>query len=131
MFGECSHGHRIRRDVFKSTSVIQLNLTRPDIPVIDLMPDQKNIATKGHTMRRELSCKLVPVTLAHKAYQQDMVMIQESTVTLEYNNDFRPSLQEKGWLKRSSPDERSGEICEIKDNPWMVGCPFHPEFGHV
>jgi CTP synthase len=121
------------RDVFKSTSVNSTEFDPdPTYPVIDLMPDQKNIATKGHTMRLgNYPCKLVPGTLAHKAYQQDMVMIQERhRHRFEYNNDFRQSLQEKGLvLSGLSPDERLVEICEIKDNPWMVGCQFHPEFG--
>jgi CTP synthase len=121
------------RDVFKSTSVNSTEFDPdPTYPVIDLMPDQKNIATKGHTMRLgNYPCKLVPGTLAHKAYQQDMVMIQERhRHRFEYNNDFRQSLQEKGLvLSGLSPDERLVEICEVKDNPWMVGCQFHPEFG--
>jgi CTP synthase len=121
------------RDVFKSTSVNSTEFDPdPTYPVIDLMPDQKNVSTKGHTMRLgNYPCKLVPGTLAHKAYQQDMVMIQERhRHRFEYNNDFRQSLQEKGLvLSGLSPDERLVEICEIKDNPWMVGCQFHPEFG--
>jgi len=121
------------RDVFKSSSVNSTEFDPdPTYPVIDLMPDQKNIATKGHTMRLgNYPCKLVPGTLAHKAYQQDMVMIQERhRHRFEYNNDFRQSLQEKGLvLSGLSPDERLVEICEVKDNPWMVGCQFHPEFG--
>jgi CTP synthase len=121
------------RDVFKSTSVNSTEFDPdPTYPVIDLMPDQKNVSTKGHTMRLgNYPCKLVPGTLAHKAYQQDMVMIQERhRHRFEYNNDFRQSLQEKGLvLSGLSPDERLVEICEVKDNPWMVGCQFHPEFG--
>ncbi len=121
------------RDVFKSISVNSTEFDPdPTYPVIDLMPDQKNIATKGHTMRLgNYPCKLVPGTLAYKAYQQDVVMIQERhRHRFEYNNDFRQSLQEKGLvLSGLSPDERLVEICEVKDNPWMVGCQFHPEFG--
>ena len=121
------------RDVFKSTSVNSTEFDPdPTYPVIDLMPDQKNVSTKGHTMRLgNYPCKLVPGTLAFKAYQQDMVMIQERhRHRFEYNNDFRQSLQEKGLvLSGLSPDERLVEICEVKDNPWMVGCQFHPEFG--
>jgi len=121
------------RDVFKSASVNSTEFDPdPTYPVIDLMPDQKNVSTKGHTMRLgNYPCKLVPGTLAFKAYQQDMVMIQERhRHRFEYNNDFRQSLQEKGLvLSGLSPDERLVEICEVKDNPWMVGCQFHPEFG--
>ena len=121
------------RDVFKSTSVNSTEFDPdPTYPVIDLMPEQKNIASKGHTMRLgNYPCKLLPGTLAYQAYQQDIVMIQERhRHRFEYNNDFRQSLQEKGLvLSGLSPDERLVEICEVKDNPWMVGCQFHPEFG--
>ena len=121
------------RDVFKSISANSTEFDPdPTYPVIDLMPDQKNIANKGHTMRLgNYPCKLIPGTLAFKAYQQDVVLIQERhRHRFEYNNDFRQALQEKGLvLSGLSPDERLVEICEVKDNPWMVGCQFHPEFG--
>jgi CTP synthase len=121
------------RDVFKSVSVNSTEFDPdPTYPVIDLMPDQKNIASKGHTMRLgNYPCKLIPGTMAAKAYQQEIVMIQERhRHRFEYNNDFRHALQEKGLvLSGLSPDESLVEICEIKDNPWMVGCQFHPEFG--
>ena len=121
------------RDVFNSISVNSTEFDPdPTYPVIDLMPDQKNIATKGHTMRLgNYPCKLVPGTLAFQAYQQDLVMIQERhRHRFEYNNDFRQALQEKGLvLSGLSPDDRLVEICEVKDNPWMLGCQFHPEFG--
>jgi CTP synthase len=121
------------RDVFNSISVNSTEFDPdPTYPVIDLMPDQKNIASKGHTMRLgNYPCKLVPGTLAFQAYQQDLVMIQERhRHRFEYNNDFRQALQEKGLvLSGLSPDDRLVEICEVKDNPWMLGCQFHPEFG--
>ena len=121
------------RDAFSSNSVNSTEFDpAPTYPVIDLMPDQKNIASKGHTMRLgNYPCKLVPGTLAAKAYQQEIVMIQERhRHRFEYNNDFRQALQEKGLvLSGLSPDDRLVEICEVKDNPWMVGCQFHPEFG--
>ena len=121
------------RDIFKSISVNSTEFDPdPTYPVIDLMPDQKNIASKGHTMRLgNYPCKLFPGTLAFKAYKQEMVVIQERhRHRFEYNNDFRQSLQEKGLvLSGLSPDDRLVEICEVKDNPWMVGCQFHPEFG--
>ena len=120
------------RDVFNSISANSTEFDPdPTYPVIDLMPDQKNIASKGHTMRLgNYPCKLVSGTLAAKAYQQELVMVQERhRHRFEYNNDFRQALQEKGLvLSGLSPDDRLVEICEVKDNPWMVGCQFHPEF---
>lgn len=101
-------------------------------PVIDLMPDQKNIDSKGHTMRLgNYPCKLTAGTHAAKAYGQELVIIQERhRHRYEYNNEFRQSLQEKGLvLSGISPDGQLIEICEVKDHPWMVACQFHPEFG--
>ncbi|MDD5288193.1 MAG: CTP synthase [Dehalococcoidales bacterium] len=99
-------------------------------PVIDLMPDQKTIASKGHTMRLgNYPCHLVSGTLAGKAYGQELIQ-ERHRHRYEFNNDFRQALQEKGLvLSGLSPDGRLVEICEVKDNPWMVACQFHPEFG--
>jgi CTP synthase len=100
------------RDVFKSVSVNSTEFDPdPTYPVIDLMPDQKNIASKGHTMRLgNYPCKLIPGTMAAKAYQQEIVMIQERhRHRFEYNNDFRHALQEKGLVvKRTFPGRKPG-----------------------
>lgn len=99
-------------------------------PVIDLMPDQKHIANKGHTMRLgNYPCHLVKDTLAGKAYGSDLID-ERHRHRYEFNNDFRETLQEKGLvLSGLSPDGNLVEICEVKDHPWMVACQFHPEFG--
>ena len=99
--------------------------------VIDLMPDQKNIATKGHTMRLgNYPCKLVPGTLAHKAYQQDMVMIQERhRHRFEFNNGYKKAFEDAGM--HFSGTLEHGTLCEISEipgHPWMLGVQFHPEF---
>jgi CTP synthase len=99
-------------------------------PVIDLMLEQKTIASKGGTMRLgNYPCQLVNGTLAGKAYEQGLVQ-ERHRHRYEFNNNFRQVLQEKGLvLSGLSPDEHLIEICEVKDNPWMVACQFHPEFG--
>ncbi|MCX6003162.1 MAG: CTP synthase [Chloroflexi bacterium] len=115
------------------------NSSRPDstefdpttpYPVIDLMLDQKTVASKGHTMRLgNYPCQLVNGTRASDAYGQDLVQ-ERHRHRYEFNNNFRQALQEKGLvLSGLSPDGRLVEICEVADNPWMVACQFHPEFG--
>lgn len=98
-------------------------------PVIDLMPDQKDIDEKGGTMRLGLyACKLTQDTNALKAYGEQ-VIYERHRHRYEFNNEYRSALTSKGLiLSGTSPDERLVEIVEIKDHPWFVGVQFHPEF---
>jgi len=98
-------------------------------PVIDLMPEQKDIDSLGGTMRLgAYPCKLTSETNAFAAYDQDLIY-ERHRHRYEYNNEYRKQLTESG-LKISgvSPDERLVEIVEIEDHPWFVGVQFHPEF---
>jgi CTP synthase len=98
-------------------------------PVIDLMPDQRDIADMGGTMRLGLyPCKLQPGTCAANAYQTDLVS-ERHRHRFEFNNAYREPLQ-KGGMRFSglSPDGRLVEIAEITGHPFMLGTQFHPEF---
>jgi CTP synthase len=98
-------------------------------PVIDLMPDQRDIADMGGTMRLGLyPCHLQDGTLAKQAYQEGMVM-ERHRHRFEFNNAYREVLQENGMrLSGLSPDGRLVEIAEMADHPFMLGTQFHPEF---
>jgi len=99
-------------------------------PVIDLLPEQKEIADKGGTMRLgNYPCQLVEGSLAAKAYGQSLVH-ERHRHRFEFNNEFRSPLQEAGMIYSGlSPDGRLVEICELANHPWMLSCQFHPEFG--
>ncbi len=98
-------------------------------PVIDLMPDQRSIADMGGTMRLGLyPCHLQPNTLAHQAYNKDLVN-ERHRHRFELNNAYRDQLQKGGMvLSGLSPDGRLVEIVELKDHPFMLATQFHPEF---
>ncbi|MDD3223448.1 MAG: CTP synthase [Clostridium sp.] len=98
-------------------------------PVIDLMPDQKDVDKKGGTMRLgKYECKLSEDTNAMEAYNKKTIF-ERHRHRFEFNNDFRNQLVENGLvLAGTSPDERLVEIVEIKEHPWFVGVQFHPEF---
>ncbi|WP_291583509.1 CTP synthase [Clostridium sp. UBA6640] len=97
-------------------------------PVIDLMPDQKEVDEKGGTMRLGLyACRLEKSTKAYEAYN-DEVIYERHRHRYEFNNQFRKQLIESGLiLSGTSPDERLVEIVEIKEHPWFVASQFHPE----
>ncbi len=99
-------------------------------PIIDLMPEQKEIDSKGGTMRLgNYPCHLVPGSRAAHAYDTNPVQ-ERHRHRYEFNNKYRAQLHEAGMIYSGlSPDERLVEICELTDHRWMVSCQFHPEFG--
>ena len=98
-------------------------------PVIDLMPDQRNLSDLGGTMRLGLyPCVLKEDTKSSTAYQQPIIL-ERHRHRYEFNNRFRDQLESKGLcLSGLSPDESLVEVAEVLDHPWMVGSQFHPEF---
>ncbi len=98
-------------------------------PVIDLMPDQRDISDMGGTMRLgRYPCELQPDTRAAQAYQVATVH-ERHRHRFELNNAYREMLS-NGGMKFSglSPDGRLVEIAELADHPFMLGTQFHPEF---
>jgi CTP synthase len=98
-------------------------------PVIDLLPEQKDIADMGGTMRLGASpTKLVPDTKAFAAYGEE-VIYERHRHRYEVNNIFRSQLTDKGLIIGGvTPDERLVELIELADHPWFVACQYHPEF---
>ncbi|MCM1990058.1 CTP synthase [Oceanirhabdus seepicola] len=97
-------------------------------PVIDLMPDQKDIDEKGGTMRLGLyPCKLEKDSKAYVAYG-DEVIYERHRHRYEFNNEYRKVLTDAGLkITGTSPDGRLVEIVEVEEHPWFVAVQFHPE----
>ncbi|WP_226669234.1 CTP synthase [Metabacillus litoralis] len=98
-------------------------------PVIDLLPEQKDIEDLGGTLRLGLSpSKLQEGTQAYEAYQ-DEVIYERHRHRYEFNNEYRQVMEEAGFVfSGTTPDGRLVEIIELKDHPWFVASQFHPEF---
>lgn len=98
-------------------------------PIIDLLPEQKDVEDLGGTLRLGLyPCKLEEGTKAFEVYQ-DEVVYERHRHRYEFNNEFRQQMEEQGFVfSGTSPDGRLVEIIELKDHPWFVASQFHPEF---
>ncbi|TFG69273.1 MAG: CTP synthase, partial [Thermomicrobiales bacterium] len=98
-------------------------------PVIDFMPDQREMEDKGGTMRLGLyPAKLAPGSKAAAVYGTE-VIYERHRHRFEVNNRYRQTLEAAGMLlSGQSPDGRLVEIVELKDHPWFVASQFHPEF---
>jgi CTP synthase len=98
-------------------------------PVIDLMPEQRDVEDKGATMRLgAYPCRLQEKSLARKAYGAAQIS-ERHRHRYEFNNDYREMFAGKGMaITGVSPDDRLVEIVEVPGHPWFLGCQFHPEF---
>jgi CTP synthase len=98
-------------------------------PVIHLMEEQKSIDTKGGTMRLgDYPCVLQNGTLAARLYGREKIS-ERHRHRYEFNNTYRAEFGAKGMvLSGLSPDSNLVEIIELKNQPWFLGCQFHPEF---
>src|SRR6202171_6268415 len=96
-------------------------------PVIDLMPEQRNVDQMGGSMRLGLyPCKLVPGSLAHKAYGEEVVY-ERHRHRFEFNNEYREVMGDAGMVFSGvSPNGRLVEIVELADPPWFGESQFHP-----
>ncbi|NLP43333.1 MAG: CTP synthase [Peptococcaceae bacterium] len=98
-------------------------------PVIDLLPEQKEIEDLGGTMRLGLSpIKLSEGTLAHAAYGEELIY-ERHRHRYEINNQYREILSANGLVfSGTTPDGRLVEMTEYPNHPWFVASQFHPEF---
>ena len=98
-------------------------------PVIDLLPEQKEVRDMGGTMRLGADpVKLHEGTRAREVYDE-AVIYERHRHRYEVNNHLRTRLEQAGLVcSGTSPDERLVEIVELPDHPFFVASQFHPEF---
>ena len=97
-------------------------------PVIDLMPEQKDIDALGGTMRLGLyEAELLPGSHAEEAYAKKTIF-ERHRHRYEFNNEYSTSFEEKGMLfSGKNPHKNLVEIIEIPEHRWFVATQFHPE----
>jgi CTP synthase len=98
-------------------------------PVIDLLPEQREVREKGATMRLgDWPCVLKAGTRAWRAYGQERIA-ERHRHRYEFNPEYRERLEAAGLVcSGCSPDGRLVEVVELENHPWFVACQFHPEF---
>jgi CTP synthase len=100
-------------------------------PVIDLLPEQKEIADMGGTMRLGADpVKLHDATRVRELYAEPVVY-ERHRHRYEVNNHLRRRLESLGLIcSGTSPDERLVEVIELDRDvhPFFVASQYHPEF---
>ncbi len=98
-------------------------------PVVDLLPEQKEVRDMGGTMRLGADpVKLHDGTRARAVYGEP-VIYERHRHRYEVNNHLRRRLEAEGLVcSGTSPDDRLVEVIELPDHPFFVASQFHPEF---
>jgi len=98
-------------------------------PVVDLLPEQKEVSDLGGTMRLGADpVKLHDDTQAREIFGE-AVIYKRHRHRYEVNNMLRRRLEDEGLVASgTSPDDRLVEIIELPDHPFFVASQFHPEF---
>jgi CTP synthase len=98
-------------------------------PVVDLLPEQKEVSDLGGTMRLGADpVKLHEGTRAREIFGES-VIYKRHRHRYEVNNMLRRRLEDEGLVAGgTSPDDRLVEVIELPDHPFFVASQFHPEF---
>ena len=98
-------------------------------PVVDLLPEQKELRDMGGTMRLGADpVKLHEGTRAREIYGEP-VIFERHRHRYEVNNLLRRRLEGAGLVcSGTTSDERLVELIELPDHPFFVASQFHPEF---
>ena len=108
----------------------EMDLETP-FPVIDLLPEQKEVADMGGTMRLGADpVKLHEATRIRDLYGE-AVVYERHRHRYEVNNHLKRRLQNAGLIySATSPDDRLVEAIELAADahPFYVASQYHPEF---
>src|SRR3954469_8282742 len=98
-------------------------------PVIDLLPEQKEVRDLGGTMRLGADpVKLHEGTRIRDIYGEP-VIYERHRHRYEVNNHLRKRLEHAGLVcSGTSPDDRLVEAIELPEHPFFVASQYHPEF---
>lgn len=97
--------------------------------VISTMPDQKDKANTGGTMRLgDYPCQIKKGSLAAKLYKRQLI-VERHRHRYECNNDYRSEYNDWGIeAVGTSPDGKLVEIIEAPKHKFFIASQFHPEF---
>jgi CTP synthase len=104
----------------------------PD-PVIDFLPEQRNLDMMGGTMRLgAYDCTLEPGTLAARAYGR-LAISERHRHRYEFNNRYKALFEEHGMIFSGHHVSGRSTLVECVElspakHPWFVGTQAHPEF---
>jgi len=108
----------------------EFDLDAPD-PVICLLEEQRDVKTKGASMRLGTwPTKIAKGTVAERIYGDgNGDVLERHRHRYEFNMKYRDQMDAKGFtISGTSPDGTLAELIELRDHPYFLACQYHPEF---
>ncbi|MGI9567443.1 MAG: glutamine hydrolyzing CTP synthase [Nitrosopumilus sp.] len=98
-------------------------------PIVDLLPDQRNVSGKGGSLRLGAnSIKIRKDTIAEKVYNSTAIS-KRHRHRYEINKEYIPEFEKDGLIFSAESDEgKRMEMLEIPSHKFYLGVQFHPEF---
>lgn len=99
-------------------------------PVIDFLPEQRDIMNKGGTMRlgADTDILIKKGTLIHSLYKENTIR-ERHRHRYEVNPEYISFLEEGNLIfSAQSSDKQKMESAELGNHPFFLGTQFHPEF---
>ena len=98
-------------------------------PVISLMANQKDVISKGGTMRLgSWECEIKKGSKIYDIYKKENIQ-ERHRHRWEVNNEYIPSMKKNGLSTSGiNPDTGLVEVIELPKNDWFIGVQFHPEY---
>ncbi|MBU0466352.1 MAG: CTP synthase (glutamine hydrolyzing) [Nanoarchaeota archaeon] len=97
-------------------------------PVIDILPEQKDIYTKGGTMRLGSYKAILQDSVVKSIYKSEIVH-ERHRHRYEVNPFYHTILENKGLsLCGKSPDKKLVEFIELPNHKFFIATQAHPEF---
>jgi len=98
-------------------------------PVVDLLPEQKQVTKKGATMRLGAQPVMIEKGSLAEALYGTAQVSERHRHRYEVNPAYIDRLAAKGLrYTGKSPDGRRMEILELPGHPYFIASQFHPEF---
>ncbi len=104
---------------------------KPDAknPIVDLLPEQKNISDMGGSLRLGANdIQIKPNTMSQKIYNANTIS-KRHRHRYEINKKYIPEFEKNGLIFSAESDGgKRMEMLEIPDHKFYLGVQFHPEF---
>ena len=111
----------------KDANTTEIN-PKTEHPVVDILPEQKNVTEKGGTMRLGSYPAVMKKGTKIQNLYGKMNVSERHRHRYEVNPVYHEILKEKGYVfSGTSPDKRLVEFAEFKYHSYFVGCQGHPE----
>ena len=113
---------------YKDAASTEMN-AKTKHPVIDIMDEQKDITTKGGTMRLgSYPCHIFNNTKAFQIYNSSDIN-ERHRHRYEFNSNYLKDFEANGLIASGvNPETNLVEIIELKNHPFFIGVQFHPEY---